>query len=198
MPRIYAIFAAYRLYLRNTPTGIEFTVDAAEADDVRIETPFESDPLTLADAVAKGTPVVLMFPDRTAFMGQSPLHPKDNRIVGGNTLAASSAASQVCRRWTIRPVPDGDGYYICLSVATSHTLAVSTDRPGYRPILAGPDTVLVGHEPCVFYEDPDPADEPDHAYYCESCDKPVERGERWCCHGCRCDVEPGYERSFDR
>ena len=199
MPRIYAIFAAYRLYLRNTPTGIEFTIDAAEADDIQIETPYEADPLTLAAAAAKGTPVVLRFPDSAASMGQSLLHPKDNRIVGGNSLAASSAASHAGRRWTIRPVPDGDGYYICLSVVTSHTLAVSTDTtdgPGYRPILAGYDTVLVGREPRVFYEDPDPsAVEPDHDY-CESCDAPVATGERWCCHGCRCDVEPGYERSY--
>jgi hypothetical protein len=206
MPRIYAIFAAQRLYLRRTADGaIEFTTDPAEADDIRIETPYEEAPLTLADAATKATPVVLLFPDSTASTSQSPLHPKDNLIAGGNTLAASRAASQIGRRWTVRPVPiteaDGDGYYICLSIAADHTLAVSTDTtdaPGYRPILAGPDTVLAGRHPRVFYEEAAVAEADEDHDYCESCDKPVERGERWCCHGCRCDVEPGYERSFGR
>jgi hypothetical protein len=203
MPRIYAIFAAQRLYLRRAADGtLEFTTEYAEADDIHIETPYDEAPLTLAEAAAKASPVVLLFPDGEASTGESPLHPKDNRIAGGNTLAASRAASQIGRRWTVRSAPiteaEGDGFYICLSIAADHTLSVAadtTDAPGYRPILAGPDTVLGGRAPRIFYEDE--AAEADHDY-CESCDKPVEKDERWCCHGCRCDVEPGYERSFGR
>ena len=148
----------------------------------------------------KASPVVLLFPDSEASTGESPLHPKDNLIAGGNTLAASRAASQIGRRWTVRAAPiteaEGDGFYIALSIATDHTLSVAadtTDAPGFAPILAGPDTVLCGRAPRIFYQEA----APDHDY-CESCDKPVEKDERWCCHGCRCDVEPGYERSFGR
>ena len=199
MPRIYAIFAAQRLYLRRASTGaIEFTTEYAEADDIHIETPYDEAPLTLAEAATKASPVVLLFPDGEASTGESPLHPKDNLIAGGNTLAASRAASQIGRRWTVHAAPvteaEGDGFYITLSIAADHTLSVAadtTDAPGYALILAGPDTVLCGRAPRVFYE------EADHDY-CESCDKPVEKDERWCCHGCRCDVEPGYERSFGR
>ena len=195
MPRIYAIFAAQRLYLRCAADGsIEFTTTAAAADDVLIETPYDEAPLTLAEAATKATPVVLLFPDGSASTGLSPLHPKDNLIAGGNTLAASRVASQIGRRWTVRaaaPITEaeGNGYHICLSIAADHTLAVSADS---RPILAGSDTVLAGQHQRVFYED-EPEGDGD---YCESCDKPVEKGERWCCHGCRCDVEPGYERSY--
>lgn len=217
MPRIYAIFAAMRLYLRRAADGsIEFTNDSSHADDIKIETPYTDAPLTLVEAATKASPVVLLFPDSAASTGESPLHPTDNRIADGNTLAASRAASQIGRRWTIKAapptntVPPGEGFHICLSIAPDHTLAVSTDTtdaPGYRPILAGsgatqrgPDTPLGGYAPRVFYEDvpPEAEDEaPDHDY-CESCDAPVERGVRWCSHGCHCDVDPGYERSYRR
>lgn len=211
MPRIYAIFAAMRLYLRRAADGsIEFTNDSNAADDIQVQTPYDPAPLTLREAAVKGGPMVLLFPDATASTGESPLHPTDNRIAGGNTLAASRAASQIGRRWTIKAapptntVPPGEGFHICLSIAPDHTLAVSpdtTDDPGYRPILAGPDTPLGGYAPRVFYEDvpPEAEDEDGHdGDYCESCDAPVERGVRWCCHGCHCDVDPGYERSFGR
>lgn len=218
MPRIYAIFAAMRLYLRRAADGtIEFTNDSNQADDIQIQTPYDADPLTLREAAAKGGPVVLLFPDAGASTGESPLHPTDNRIADGNTLAADRAASQIGRRWTIKTapptntVPPGEGFHIALSIAPDHTLAVSpdtTDAPGYRPILAGPDTPLGGYAPRVFYEDvrseaaedvPAEAEDEDEDHdYCESCDAPVAPGERWCSHGCHCDVDPGYERSYRR
>jgi hypothetical protein len=210
MPRIYAIFAAQRHYLRNTPTGVEFTTDPTEADDIRIETPYDPAPLTLRDAAAyRQGPVVLLFPDPAASTGQSPLHPKGNTVAPGNTLAASREASQIGKRWTVVPAPidlaEGDGYIITLSVAPDHTLAIcpdTTDSPGTRPILAGRDTALVGRAPRIFYEEEpaedeaedEEAEDEDDGDYCESCDKPVPRGVRWCCHGCHCDVDPGYER----
>lgn len=186
MPRIYAFFSAAKRYLCRAADGsIEFTTNATAATDIQIETPYDADPLTLATAAHKATSVTLLFPDSSVSTGQAPLHPKDNRLVDGTPLAASSAASQIGRRWTIRTAPDSDGYYICMSIAPDHTLAVSTTD--IRPVLAAPEAST--HR--VFYE------EAEHdGDYCESCDAPVEKGERWCCHGCRCDVEPGYERSY--
>jgi hypothetical protein len=205
MPRIYAIFAAQRHYLRRAADDtIEFTTTADAADDIRIETPYDPEPLTLRDAAAyRQGPVVFLFPDPAASTGQSPLHPKGNTVAPGNTLAASREASQIGKRWTVVPAPidlaEGDGYIIALSVAPDHTLAIcpdTTDSPGTRPILAGRDTALVGRAPRIFYEEDEAEDEEaEDEDYCESCDKPVAPGERWCCHGCRCDVEPGYERS---
>lgn len=175
---LYVISSAGRLYLRNTPTGVVFTTYFDEADDVRIETPYSSTPLTLAAAAAMTTPVVLLFPSTE---GPAPLYPTANGLVEGSSLAASrTEASQIFRRWTIRPATYG-GYFICQSISPTFGVGASTTP---TPILT---TDLIH----VFEEDAD-------GDFCESCDTSVPKGSRWCSFGCRCDVEPDYVRSYGR
>jgi hypothetical protein len=178
MPLLFVISAAgTRRYLRNTPAGVVFTDRFDEADDVRIETPYSPAPLTLAAAATMTTPVVLLFPSAE---GPAPMYPISN--TEGSPLSASrTEASQIFRRWTIRPAPAG-GYFICLSITPAFGVGASDETS---------DPILTVDRIPVFEEDAD-------GDFCESCDIPVEKGTRWCSFGCRCDVEPDYVRSHSR
>lgn len=180
MPLLYTITAAgIRRYLRNTPAGVVFT-DRYDADDVLIETPYSPAPLTLAIAATMATPVVLLFPDE-ATGGTAPLYPVANGLVEGSPLAASrTEASQIFRRWFVRAAP-ADGYYICQAIGPTYAIGEC-------------DIPILSTTACRVYEE-DLTVTTDH---CESCDAEIPLDTRWCSHGCRCDVEPGYERSWSR
>ena len=165
MPLIYTVIAAQRHYLRNTPTGVEFTTDRAAADNIRFQTMFGPQPHTLHEAARQQPSFVeLLFPDPVAAYGLSPLRTKSHTFTSGDTLATgiTVSASGVSYRWwwaiSRAPATEGDGYIIALYDSPDHSLAVSpgiTEDPGARLILEGStqrgrDTAST---PGIFYEE---------------------------------------------
>lgn len=179
MPRIYTVIADERYYLRATADGtITLVNNRAEADDIQIETPYSAEPLTLQEAAIKGTSVFLLFPE------SAPLHPVTDGIVPEATLAASTDGDPLYRRWLVRSIPDRDCFTIHQAIAPRFGIGIN---PAATPILS--DT------PRIFWDEPEPIDVT--RGICDSCGSLTNHPTlRWCSHGCRCDLEPDYERSM--
>jgi hypothetical protein len=178
MPRIYTVISTERFYLRAAADGtIVLVNNRAEADDIRIETPYSAEPLTLRDAAIKGTCVFFMFPESV------PLHPVTDGIVPGAALAASTDGDPFYRRWLVRSsTPDSLYFTIHQAIAPRYGIGVD---PAATPILS--DT------PRVFWDEPESIT----GGICDSCGSLTAHPTlRWCSHGCRCDLEPDYERSM--
>jgi hypothetical protein len=178
MPRIYTVIGLERFFLRAAADGTIILVNnRAEADDIRIETPYSAEPLTLQEAAVKGTGVFLLFPDA------APLHPVTDGIVSGAALAASTDGDPLYRRWLVQSNPGRHCFTIHQAIAPRFGIGID---PAATPILS--DT------PRFFYDEPPPIT----GGICDSCGSLTSHPTlRWCSHGCRCDLEPGYERSFN-
>jgi hypothetical protein len=187
MPHIYTVIGAERFYLRTAADGaIVLVNNRAEADDIRIETPYSAEPLTLRDAAIKGTSVFLQFPDThplaSSGVGRHPLHPVTDGIVSGAALAASTDGDPLYRRWLVRSsTPDSQCFTIHQAIAPRYGIGVDAATP------------ILSDTPQIFWDEPEPI----AGGICDSCGSRTDHPTlRWCCHGCRCDVEPDYERSM--
>lgn len=138
MPRIFTVFGFQRHYLRAAPDGrIIFVTDRAEADNIRIETPYSADPLpSLKAAAAKNTSVILLFP------GRAPLHPVTDGIVPGADLVASTDGDPLYRRWFIKFYEDYGYFEIDHAISSRFGIgAVRTSSP------------ILSDSPRVFWDD---------------------------------------------
>ena len=181
MPFLYAISSmGARLYLCLEGHRVAYTPLRTRAADIRIETPFSSEPLTLAEASTRPR-VVFRFPEHP----ETPMYPAAGGIVEESALSVAekptTSADALYRNWTVTYNADNHSYRITQSIA-----------PAYGIGITGADPILTSWRLCSFREEPaEPEYEP-----CESCSTPVAAGNRWCSFGCRCDADATFGREY--